>query len=357
MFSSKGIHLIILIIISTLLIVDCQRENRSQSRRSDRFKKSTNSTSSTVSPTTSTSTSTSTTTTTTTIKSTEATSTSTTSPPTTSTTTESSKSSTIKSTENVGEKLSEIESLDSELASINNNGTGNKGWNAKLGFCREIVSQYGNDIRRVLLVGNFAFPTSRESIDAHCALGDRVYKALRKFSTSCLTSLPRQLFSIFLRGLRKLIKNVCHANKEKERAIEILKCTTESSLPGWNHCLNVANRQFESTAINSTDAQLFGDLCCMYNQLENCVRANLQKRSECSSKSFEVSKFFQQMIDATLKDVMDIACTKYATEGECIKNNNDGLTRLKSAADANFEVNDIFLIGPLLKIFPRLAND
>lgn len=336
MLTSKGIHLIVFIIIAASVAVDCQRENRSQNRRSDRFKKSTNSTS-TVAPST------------TTTKSTIA-------------TTEVSKLSTTTTiAPSNPDKLSEIESLDSELSngpvSVSPNSSDSKGWNAKLGFCREIVSQYGNDIRRVLLVGNFAFPTTRQAIDAHCSLGDRVYKALRKFSTSCLTSLPRQLFSIFLRGLRKLIKNVCHANKEKERAIEILKCTTDSSLPGWNVCLNVANRQFEATAINSTDAQLFGDLCCMYNQLENCVKANLQNRPECSNKSFEVSKFFQQMIDATLKDVMDIACTKFATENECIKNNNEGLIRLKSAADANFEVNDIFLIGPLLKIFPRLAND
>lgn len=325
MFPSKGTKFFILIILSALILVDCQRNNRGQSGRINRFKKATEPSSTSTPPT---------------------------SP---------------KTLNVTSEKSGDIESIESDLTSTNassitsSNGNGNssesKGWNAKLGFCREIVSQYGNDIRSVLLVGNFAFPTSREAIDAHCALGDRVYKALRKFSTSCLTSLPRQLFSIFLRGLRKLIKNVCHASKEKERAIEILKCTTDASLPGWNVCLNVANRQFESTAINSTDAQLFGDLCCMYNQLENCVRANLQKRPECASKPFEVSKFFQQMIDATLKDVMDIACTKYATEGECIKNNADGLIRLKGAADANFEVNDIFLIGPLLKIFPRLAND
>ena len=140
-------------------------------------------------------------------------------------------------------------------------------------------------------------------------------------------------------------------------AIKIYSCTSEASKKAWNGCFHSANRQFMFAAVNSTDRQLFPDLCCMYPRIEKCVVTQMKPKPSCKSESdLDIAGFYRATVEISIKDTLDLACGNFATEEQCEKVNPSGVKALTDAGESNVQVPEPFYLYPLLKVLSRLAD-
>lgn len=221
--------------------------------------------------------------------------------------------------------------------------------------CEQIFNETASLVEPILLVGSKSFPITIPEIDAHCKLGNDVYKRARKYG-KCLQGLARQTLQIYLHGLRRFIRSICQSTAKKQDAINDLKCATDGTLEGWNMCLDGTNRQLDFVSDNSTSVGVVGDVCCIYSSLLNCIDQRTGTKSDCTPKG-NTTKFFKTSIALVLKEVIELICSRYATEQECAANNPDGLVRIKLAAETNRTVDGAYLLSPLLKIVNKLSDD
>uniref|UniRef100_T1L4C4 Uncharacterized protein n=2 Tax=Tetranychus urticae TaxID=32264 RepID=T1L4C4_TETUR len=160
-----------------------------------------------------------------------------------------------------------------------------------------------------------------------------------------------------LRGMRKQMKSICTDPVDQKKAIKIYGCTSETSMRAWNECFHSANRQFMFAAVNSTDRQLFPDLCCMYPRIEKCVVTQMKPKTSCKSDSnLDIAGFYRATVEISIKDTLDLACANFATEEQCNKVNPQGVKALTEAGESNYKVPEPFYLYPLLKVLGRLAD-
>lgn len=225
--------------------------------------------------------------------------------------------------------------------------------NNATGSCEHLFNHTAAMVEPVLLVNRTEWPTTTDAINKHCDLGATVYKSMRRYG-KCLSGLARQALNVFLHGMKKFIQSTCSNQQKKQDTMEILKCASSESLPGWNKCLNQANRQLDFASDNSTGVEMVGNVCCIYSSMLDCVSANTKSRSDCG-KTRDTTTFLRSSISLVMKDVMELICSRYSNQEECNINNPKGVSLLKVVGESNHKVKGAFMLTPLLKTAEKLA--
>ena len=221
--------------------------------------------------------------------------------------------------------------------------------------CESIFNETAALVEPVLLIGSKKFPLTIAEIDEHCKLGTDVYKRVRKYG-KCLQGLARQTLLIYLHGLKRFIRSICNSTKKKQEAIDDLRCADSRTLKGWNNCMNTVNRQLNFVGFNSTSVGVVGDVCCIYSTVIGCLERSTGTIPGCSPKA-DTTRFFKHSLSLVLKEVIELICSKYSSESDCIANNPEGLAKIKAAGLAEIPVEGAYLISPLLKIVNKLSDD
>lgn len=177
----------------------------------------------------------------------------------------------------------------------------------------------------------------------------------KRYSKHCLSSLARQVNNVMSTSLRKLFRFLCKSEVERLKTIELLACANSESLKKWKHCAHSANRQFDYIGKNSTIDELMGDMCCMDVILEACT-LRISQDPSCDGKNLSLSKFLIDLVNYLLKDIMETACHKYSNYENCMAHNPKGMKILNQIDKAHFKVEGPMLVGPLLRLVPKLVE-
>ncbi|XP_074602985.1 uncharacterized protein LOC141856547 [Brevipalpus obovatus] len=222
--------------------------------------------------------------------------------------------------------------------------------------CQKILKEYGVMVKPTLLIRGKKFPQTIPEIDEHCKLGQKLYKGFNLYK-KCLTGLGRQALVILNHGIRKFIRSICNTPAKKEAVVRDLKCATNTTLPGWSDCLETVDRQLVYVSKNSSDDKFIGNLCCIYTEATECIKAGTGTMKNCDKKA-NTTKFFISGVDQVLKEVLDFVCGRYQYKEDCEANNADGLKQLrKVAARKDVRPDDEFLIGPVIEAVVKLGRD
>ncbi|XP_053214179.1 uncharacterized protein LOC128397475 [Panonychus citri] len=222
--------------------------------------------------------------------------------------------------------------------------------------CESALNQTVTILEPAMLVGTQPWPMTMDAVTKHCELGTKVYKNVRRYG-KCLNGLSRQAVTIFLRGLKKFMQNICLSSKKKMETIEILKCASNETMTGWSKCLNTANQQLDFTASNATDPAMIGNICCTYSSLVECVSVSTGSKPDCIKPGRQdTSTFLESSLSLIVKDLTELLCGNYATKEDCDAHNAGRAESLKLIADGKYKVTGAFLLSPLIKATKQLGE-
>lgn len=180
--------------------------------------------------------------------------------------------------------------------------------------CKQIVRRIDKGFREFSYIDpDTPVPKTKKEVIAHCRIGERAIKSLRRYKSQCTNSLSGQILSIAISGITRSFDALC-SEENHERTIKINRCLSPKGIKKTQECFKHAEKAMSWIVKNQTQA--LQKSCCGYNILDECIKNSVE--SSCpNEKGFKPVDFLVNLLSMSMEEVREFTCAQVKTISQC----------------------------------------
>ncbi|RWS09973.1 uncharacterized protein B4U79_09300, partial [Dinothrombium tinctorium] len=185
--------------------------------------------------------------------------------------------------------------------------------------CQDILDSTDTCLKKIFYIGDkdIVFVKNETQLDEHCEEIKKSYQCVRRFG-KCLRLFPKQVFTMLLRGGKKVIKERCDTKNGRKEFLKHTKCLRFPDIFDYNKCadkgvivLNLINK-------TASVSELIPALCCAFHDIVNCLE--VKGEEHCANYSGPgTGRYVSGIANSVVKDVIELSCGQRKSLEQCYK--------------------------------------
>ncbi|RWS31624.1 hypothetical protein B4U80_11316 [Leptotrombidium deliense] len=132
----------------------------------------------------------------------------------------------------------------------------------------------------------------------------------------CLDGLPKQVFGLFARSAKEIIKDRCDTEEGKKEFLRHAQCIRKPEIYAVNKCVHQSNVFLRFIDRNATSEEVAPALCCSIYVVADCLKQ--QGDLYCANVSgSDTGKYMADISLRFAQNMIDFGCGQTANVAEC----------------------------------------
>ncbi|RWS26217.1 hypothetical protein B4U80_00127 [Leptotrombidium deliense] len=182
-------------------------------------------------------------------------------------------------------------------------------------------------------------------------------KCVRKFGR-CLKLFPKQVFTILVRGGKKVIKDRCDIKRGRKEFLKHTQCFSRPEVYDFNRCVDKASIILNFVSTNATTPELIPALCCAFYDVVDCLK---RKGDEyCIDKTGpETGEYVSNTAKTVVSEVIELTCGQRKSLEDCQKHEPKWMKIFEQLGSPFEQIKPqkLGIFYPLIKVAKRLDSN